>query len=54
MLNYTPMPWTPQGQESRKVTDLCQAMADAGLDGSTITMSIEEEYALMDLPISAH
>lgn len=54
MLNYTPMLWTPQGQESRKVTDLCQAMTDAGLDGSTITMSIEEEYALMDLPISAH
>jgi hypothetical protein len=39
-----------QGQESRKVTDLTQAMIDAGLDPEEITRPIEEEYAAMDLP----
>jgi hypothetical protein len=38
------------GQETRKVTDLSQAMLEAGLDPEAITVPIEEEYALMDLP----
>ena len=39
-----------QGQESRKVTDLSDAMRDAGLDPDAIIAPIEEEYALMDMP----
>ena len=39
-----------QGQETRKVTDLAEAMRDAGLDPDEVTGPIEEEYAAMELP----
>ena len=39
-----------QGQESRKVSDLAEAMREAGLDPDEITGPIEEEYAAMDVP----
>lgn len=41
---------TMQGQETRKVTDLAEAMRDAGLDPDEVTGPIEDEYAAMDLP----
>lgn len=37
-----------QGQESRKVNDLADAMRQAGLDPDVIILPIEEEYAMMD------
>ncbi len=38
-----------QGQESRKATDLAEAMRVAGLDPEEVTDPIDEEYASMDI-----
>ena len=50
MLTYLCPDLPVQGQESRKVADLAEAMREAGLDPDAITDPIDDEYAAMDLP----